>query len=134
MLTGLATLMIEKVPRVGGSFLETTWFHGLAKNIITYLYLQQRQNTFSSGAAVHNLSGRKACCKITVTKNAETFGMTLYYDNLSVINISKNPIQHSGTKHIDIRHHFIGSLVEDKVIQLKHVPIEHNLKRSSPRE
>ncbi|CAM8908351.1 unnamed protein product [Rhodiola kirilowii] len=47
--------------------------------------------------------------------------MTLYCDNMSAINISKNPVQHSRTKHIDIRHHFIRELVEKKVITLKHV-------------
>ncbi|CAM8886325.1 unnamed protein product [Rhodiola kirilowii] len=36
--------------------------------------------------------------------------MTLYYDNTSSINISKNPVQHSRMKHIDIRHHFIREL------------------------
>ena len=50
--------------------------------------------------------------------------MTLYCDNLSAINISKNPIQHSRTKHIDIRHHFIRELVEDKIIALEHVATE----------
>ena len=33
--------------------------------------------------------------------------LTVFCDNTSVINISKNPVQHSWTKHIDIRHHFI---------------------------
>ena len=28
-------------------------------------------------------------------------------DNTSAINLSKNPIQHSSTKHINIRHHFL---------------------------
>ena len=28
-------------------------------------------------------------------------------DNTSAINISKNPVLHSRTKHIEIRHHFI---------------------------
>ena len=28
-------------------------------------------------------------------------------DNTSAINISKNPVHHSRTKHIDIRHHFL---------------------------
>ena len=46
--------------------------------------------------------------------------MTLYYDNLSVITISKNPIQHNRTKHIDICHHFIREFVEEKIIALKH--------------
>ena len=62
-----------------------------------------------------------------VTKDAATSIMTLYYDNLNAINITKNPVQHSRTKHIDIRHHFIRSLVEDKVIELKHVLMEHQL-------
>ena len=36
--------------------------------------------------------------------------LTIYCDSTSAINISKNPIQHSRTKHIEIRHHFIRSL------------------------
>lgn len=40
--------------------------------------------------------------------------MKLYCDNLSTINISKNLVQHSRTKHIDIRHHFIKELLESK--------------------
>ena len=47
--------------------------------------------------------------------------MILHYDNISAINISKNPVQHSCTKHIRIRHHFIKNLVEDMVIKLKHI-------------
>jgi len=31
----------------------------------------------------------------------------LLCDNTSAINLTKNPIQHSTTKHIEIRHHFI---------------------------
>ena len=41
--------------------------------------------------------------------------------------ISKNPIQHSRTKHIDIRHHFIRDLVEGKVIKLEHVATDLQL-------
>ena len=53
--------------------------------------------------------------------------MTLYCDNLSAINISKNHIQHNRTKHIDIRHHFIRNLVEDKTITLEHVTTKRQL-------
>ena len=48
-------------------------------------------------------------------------GMILYCDNTSAINISKNPVQDSRTKHIDIHHHFIRELVENKTIVLEHV-------------
>ncbi|KAA0066740.1 gag-pol polyprotein [Cucumis melo var. makuwa] len=47
--------------------------------------------------------------------------MTLYCNNMSAIDISKNLVQHSRTKHIDIRHHFIREPVEEKVIKLDHI-------------
>ena len=53
--------------------------------------------------------------------------ITLYCDNMSAISISKNPVQHSRTKHIDIRHHFIRELVEEKTINLEHVVSEKQL-------
>ena len=53
--------------------------------------------------------------------------MTLYHDNLSAINNSKNPIQHSITKHIDIRHHFIRELADEKIVTLEHVVTERQL-------
>ncbi|KAA0039071.1 gag-pol polyprotein [Cucumis melo var. makuwa] len=46
--------------------------------------------------------------------------MALYCDNMSAISISKNPVQHNRTKHIDIHHHFIRELVKDKIICLEH--------------
>ena len=34
-------------------------------------------------------------------------------DNTSAINLTKNPIMHSRTKHIEIRHHFIRDHVQN---------------------
>ena len=51
----------------------------------------------------------------------------VYCDNTSAINISKNPVQHSRTKHIDIRHHFIRELVEIKTVVIEHVTTEKKL-------
>lgn len=45
----------------------------------------------------------------------------VHCDNKSAINISKNSVQHSRTKHIDIRHHFIRELVEKKEVVIEHV-------------
>ena len=50
-----------------------------------------------------------------------------YFDNTSAINISKNPVQHSRTKHIDICHHFIRELVENKTVVIEHVATENQL-------
>ena len=53
--------------------------------------------------------------------------MVVYCDNTSAIDISKNPVQHSRTKHIDIRHHFIRELVEEGVVTLVHISTERQL-------
>lgn len=53
--------------------------------------------------------------------------MSLFVDNKSAIDISKNPVQHSRTKHIDIRYHFIHQLVEEKVISLDYVKTKDQL-------
>jgi hypothetical protein len=45
--------------------------------------------------------------------------MTSHCNNVSVIIISKNPIQHSRTKHIG--HHFVRDLVKDKVVDHDHI-------------
>lgn len=51
--------------------------------------------------------------------------MSLFVDNKGTIDISKNPVQHSRTKHINIKHHFIRKLVE--VVSLDYVKIEDQL-------
>ena len=47
--------------------------------------------------------------------------MCVFYDNTSAINLSKNPIQHSKSKHIEIWYHFIRDLVEKKVVWLEFI-------------
>jgi hypothetical protein len=53
--------------------------------------------------------------------------MIINCDNTSAINISKNPVQHSRTKHIDIRHHFLRDLVESEVVYFSFIPTENQL-------
>ena len=50
--------------------------------------------------------------------------MVVYCDNFSTIDISKNPVQHSKTKHIEIRYHFIRDLIERKTVTLEYIPNE----------
>ena len=47
--------------------------------------------------------------------------MCVFYDNSSAINLSKNPVQHSKSKHIEIWYHFIRDLVEEKVVWLEFI-------------
>ena len=46
--------------------------------------------------------------------------LTIHCDNTSAINISKNLVHHTRTKHIDIRHHFLRDHVEKGNITLVH--------------
>nr|GEX60882.1 retrovirus-related Pol polyprotein from transposon TNT 1-94 [Tanacetum cinerariifolium] len=51
----------------------------------------------------------------------------LYCDSRSAIGISCNPVQHSCTKHIHTRYHFIKEQVENGIIELYFVRTEYQL-------
>ena len=51
----------------------------------------------------------------------------IYCDNQSAILLSKNPVQHQRSKHIDIRYHFIRSEILSKTVNVKYVTSEENL-------
>ncbi|GJY52014.1 ribonuclease H-like domain-containing protein [Tanacetum coccineum] len=51
----------------------------------------------------------------------------LYCDNKSAIALCCNNFQHSRSKHIDIRHHFIKEKVENRVVELLFVRTEYQL-------
>ncbi|GJY04244.1 putative ribonuclease H-like domain-containing protein [Tanacetum coccineum] len=51
----------------------------------------------------------------------------IYIDNNSTICIIENPVQHSKTKHIEIRHHFIRDCNAKKLIQMVKIDTEHNV-------
>ena len=83
-----------------------------------------------STAEVEYIAAGSCCSQLLWMKKVLTdYGiskdtMVVYYDNSSAINISKNPVQHSKTKHIEIRYHFIRDLVERKIMCLEYIPIE----------
>jgi len=54
-------------------------------------------------------------------------GIHIMCYNTSAINISKNPIQHSRSKHIEIKHHFIRDHVQKKDIVLSFVDTKNQL-------
>ncbi|GKB58681.1 retrovirus-related pol polyprotein from transposon TNT 1-94 [Tanacetum coccineum] len=48
-------------------------------------------------------------------------------DNKGVIDLSKNPVQHSRTKHIEIRHHFLQDNVQKGHVSIEKVSFEDNI-------
>ncbi|XP_073022677.1 secreted RxLR effector protein 161-like [Primulina eburnea] len=89
----------------------------LGNNLVSWA--SKKQNCVSLSTAESEYMAAANCCSQLMWMNQmiNDYGfhsdiMIVYCDNSSVIDIFKNPIQHSRTKHIDIRHHFIRDLVE----------------------
>lgn len=53
--------------------------------------------------------------------------LTLLFDNSSAIDISENLVQHSWTKHIDIKHHFNRDSFEKNLVCISHTSTEYQL-------
>lgn len=51
----------------------------------------------------------------------------IFCDSTSAINLSKNPIQHSRSKHIEIRHHFLRDHTQKGDIYLEYIKTNKQL-------
>ena len=51
--------------------------------------------------------------------------IAMYEDNEGAIQIAKNPISNSNSKHIDVRHHSLRELVESREIEIIHVASQY---------
>lgn len=51
---------------------------------------------------------------------------TIFSDSQSTIHLSKNPVYHERSKHIDIRMFWIRDKIETEEIELEKVPSEEN--------
>ena len=74
----------------------------------------KKQNCVSLSSTEAEYVGAASCCAqlLWMRQTLKDYGFTcdkvpLLCDNQSAIKISLNPVQHSKTKHVDIRHHFI---------------------------
>ena len=90
--------------------------------------MSNKQNSVSLSIAEAEYIAAGSCCtqlfwmkKLLHDYEIPQDTMCVFYDNTSVINLSKNPVQHSKSKHIEIRYHFIRDLVEDKVVCLEFI-------------
>lgn len=104
----------------------------IGSNLVAWHNKKQTSTSLSTTEAEYIFAG--SCCTqlLWMKQMLADYGidqdtMTVYCDNHSAIDISRNPVQHSRTKHIDIRHHFIRELVEEKIIVLDKVSTEHQL-------
>ncbi|GJT04924.1 hypothetical protein Tco_0839386 [Tanacetum coccineum] len=79
------------------------------------------------------VSAGKACQQALWMKQALVdYGISLddipiMCDNKGAIDLSKNPVQHSRTKHIEIHHHFLRDNVQKGNISIEKVSSEDNI-------
>jgi hypothetical protein len=66
-------------------------------------------------------------CRSKTPTGCEFSKILLLCDNESAIKLANNPVQHSRTKHIDIRHHFLRDHEAKGDITLRHVSTERQL-------
>ena len=84
-----------------------------------------------SMAEVEHIVAESYCAQILwIKQQLEDFGIKLNKtlircDNTSAINLTKNSIQHSRSKHIKIRHHFIREHIQNNDITLEYINTEN---------
>ena len=98
----------------------------LGKNLVSWM--SKKQNSVSLSTAEVEYIATRSCCTqlLWMKKLLHDYGipqdtMCIFCDNTSAINLSKNSIQHSKSKHIEIHYHFIQDLVEERVVCLEFI-------------
>ncbi|XP_075101915.1 uncharacterized protein LOC142177338 [Nicotiana tabacum] len=120
-----------------GSPVNQTMYKGIVGSLL-YLPASRPDIVFSVGLCEGYLVDRKSTSGMThflgsclnswgtrkQNSQLEDFGVftncvPLLCNNTNALNMSKNPIQHKRTKHIDVRHHFLRDNMEKGLIYMK---------------
>ncbi|GJR50781.1 retrovirus-related pol polyprotein from transposon TNT 1-94 [Tanacetum coccineum] len=104
----------------------------LGDRLVSWSSKKQRSTAISTTEAEYiAMSG---CCAqiLWMRSQLKDYGfdfnkIPLYCDNKSAISLCCNNVQHSRSKHIDIRHHFIREQVENRVVELYFVETNYQL-------
>ena len=86
--------------------------HFLGSSLVSWY--SKKQNSVALSTTEAEYIALASCCAqvLWMRQTLRNFSLNfehvhIYCDNSSTICLTKNPIQHSRTKHIDIRHHFL---------------------------
>ncbi|KAI3666990.1 hypothetical protein L6452_42031 [Arctium lappa] len=97
-------------------------------------WTSKKQNCVSTSTAEAEYVAAASCCSqvLWMRTQLRDYGfdiekIPILCDSKSAIAISTNPVQHSKTKHIDIRYHFLKHHVEEGTIEMYFVPTDYQL-------
>jgi hypothetical protein len=106
--------------------------HLFSNSLVSWHSKKQVSVALSTAEAEYVAAG-SCCAQILWIKqqlldfNLKLERIPIFCDNTSAINLTKNPVLHSRTKHIEIRHHFLRDHVEKGDVVFEHVNTENQL-------
>ncbi|GJV46731.1 retrovirus-related pol polyprotein from transposon TNT 1-94 [Tanacetum coccineum] len=114
--------------------MATTFFMGVVTTHVTKAYADANHGDVKIQEEKAGLIAMSGCCAqiLWMRSQLKDYGfdfnkIPLYCDNKSAIALCCNNVQHSRSKHIDIRHHFIREQVENRVVELYFVETNYQL-------
>ncbi|GJY39307.1 retrotransposon protein, putative, unclassified [Tanacetum coccineum] len=104
----------------------------LGNKLVSWMSKKQDCTAISSAEAEYMALFASSAQVMWMRKHLKDYGFNynkipLYCDSQSAVAISCNPVQHSRTKHIHTRYHFIKEQVKNGIIELYFVRTEYQL-------
>ncbi|GJW36610.1 retrovirus-related pol polyprotein from transposon TNT 1-94 [Tanacetum coccineum] len=97
-------------------------------------WLSKKQDCISMSIAEAEYASLSTCCAQVLWMRTQLTDYDFHFDKIPMycdskasIAISCNPVQHSRTKHIDVKYHFIKEQVEKGIVELFFVGTEYQL-------
>ena len=104
---------------------STSWYvFMLSSGAVSWSSKKQLVVTLSTTKAEFIAAASSACQAVWLRRILQQLNheprksTTIYCDNSSTIKLSKNPVLHGRSKHIDVRFHFLRELTKDEVVEL----------------
>lgn len=100
----------------------------LASGAVSWASKKQPVVALSTTEAEYIAAASCACQCIWLRRVLEKIGFeektetVIRCDNNSAIQLSKHPVFHGKSKHIEVRFHYLRDLVNDGIVRLSHVP------------
>ncbi|GJR32168.1 hypothetical protein Tco_1108400 [Tanacetum coccineum] len=111
---------------------DKTWYSLCASALVSWSSKKQKSTAISTIKAEY-IAMSRCCAQILYMRSQLTdYGFAfniipLYCDNRSAIALCCNNVQHSRSKHIDIRHHFIREQVKNGMVELYFMTMDYQL-------
>nr|GEV33087.1 hypothetical protein [Tanacetum cinerariifolium] len=109
--------------------IDSTKYQGMIGYCLTSWFSKKQTAHAISTTEAEYVSSRKACQQELWMKQAlndydvQVDNVSIMWDNKGAIDLSKNLVQHSRTKHIEIRYHFLHDNVQKGHISIEKVPL-----------